>query len=327
MLNMEVWQEPQERDDWHSRWLAMQSAYGEYRRSSEVLESTRRTAEGPLLDDQLRLTLLEGQQRLAFERYVDARIAFLESRFDQLNRPPEGNWGPASGTPAVETAQEEARLLSRLSGRPILQTLSVLLLCTMAVCLMREHTSIRSLEAVNGDLRTELRRTSLEVQELKEKLDAASLPAHSTLPPSPLLRAKSEKGKLSAARKRAAKKPSNEGVATGSRGSSRHFQGQLTSAFSLKASREFHRVGPVSILVKSVDARKGTARVTVATWTTEWNVQQLHVNQPVWLNAVHHDHQIGLVAERMTGNRVEGHLLERAGGKHEFGAIRVDMTQ
>jgi hypothetical protein len=82
MLDSDDSQEPEIRNDEHNHWLAMQSAYAEYGRASEALEPTVDSSNG----ERSRLITLEGQQRVAFERYLEARMEFLEFRFDQSDR-------------------------------------------------------------------------------------------------------------------------------------------------------------------------------------------------------------------------------------------------
>src|SRR5690348_10137141 len=147
-------EEPEQGADWHVRWLAMQSAYAEYRRSSDALEAARE-ADNNLVDtDLLRLTVLERQQRVAFERYMDARIAFLESQFDELNKPS----GDPSDTPRDadgRAADSRPRAWPGVrSVRAVLEALAVLLLCTTALSLIREQTRIRRLEGERDVMRS-----------------------------------------------------------------------------------------------------------------------------------------------------------------------------
>jgi len=88
--------EQDRRDDGHDRWLAMQSAHAEYRQASEALECIRRSSGDLSLDERARLTMLEGQQRIAFECYLEARMEFLEFRFDESNRLGAGRVAPAT---------------------------------------------------------------------------------------------------------------------------------------------------------------------------------------------------------------------------------------
>src|SRR4030095_1509812 len=90
MLEVDDSQELERRDDEHDRWLAMQSAYTEYRRASEALECSPEFADDSPTSPGLRLSMLEGQQRVAFERYLEARMEFAESRFDRRGWPGMG---------------------------------------------------------------------------------------------------------------------------------------------------------------------------------------------------------------------------------------------
>src|SRR5438270_4302027 len=143
MSELEICEVPEQRDDWHARWLKMQSAYAEYRRSSEALASARQPDDEPVNEGCLRLNMLEADQRVAFERYMDARISFLESRFDEFNKP---DVGPPDEAPDAAPPEGGSQLKSwfvMANVRPVLQTLAVLLLCTTAFSLILEQARIR----------------------------------------------------------------------------------------------------------------------------------------------------------------------------------------
>ena len=88
--------EPTWRDVGHDRWLAMQSAYAEYRGSSEALECTRQSANESSTNERSLLTIAVDRQRVAFECYFEARMEFLEFRFDESNRLGAGRVAPAT---------------------------------------------------------------------------------------------------------------------------------------------------------------------------------------------------------------------------------------
>jgi len=307
----------------------MQAAYAEYRRSSAALECTRQTPDDPLVADQIRLTMLEGQQRLAFERYIDARIAFLESRFDEMNRPDDvGDALTGDRDAAVEEESTIKAWASIASGRPALQALAIVLLCTTAFSVTREQRRIRDLEAGQDQLRIVVLKTSAEVRQLREKLDRPN-------PPAPPLSQPTRRAPVKAAPLRpfpvtrpAGKKLATKRIATSQRGvrgpssapAARHPEGQLVCAFSLSTSRQFKRVGPLSVLVKSIDGRKGAASLSIVTETAQLDVEHLRLNQPLWLRVVHYDRPLALVAERISGNRIEGHLWEAESGKRDLRA-------
>ena len=337
MIEVELCQQSQNGDDWHSRWLAMQSAYAEYRRSSEVLECTRQSVDGSLSSDNVQLTLMEGQQRLAFERYMEARIAFLESRFDEMNRPDMSD-GVQSGRAAAEVDKPRGVIawLSAASSRPVLETLALTLLCTMTFSLMWAQKRVRNLEADGEELRAALGLTVREVQLLRGRLDAVETPA---APPSRHIQQIPQTPaplKPFAAQRRSAGKGQNEGTkqkrlsrqaAAASRAPVREMVRydtgyRSTSDFSISPTRKFRRVGPLSVLLRSVDSGKNTASLSITSETVEVGVPHLRIGQPVWINTSH-NHRVGLVADRIAKNRLDGHLLDAENAKPDLGASHI----
>ena len=79
-------QEASQRNGEHKRWLAMQSAHEEYQRSSEALEYLAPLSRDSTTDERLLRGILQDRQRAAFESYLDARMDFLEFRFDEGER-------------------------------------------------------------------------------------------------------------------------------------------------------------------------------------------------------------------------------------------------
>jgi hypothetical protein len=63
----------------------MQSAHAEYMRASEASENSRESTRDSADLRHRELTLLDGR-RDAFERYMEARMEFLERRFDESYR-------------------------------------------------------------------------------------------------------------------------------------------------------------------------------------------------------------------------------------------------
>jgi hypothetical protein len=158
--------EPERPDD-HDRWLAMQSAYAEYRRASEELECTRQSADDT--NERLKLPVLEGQQWLAFERYLESRMEFLEARFDESTRP-----GSVPVVPRASDMEDSGSVswLAFANWKPILPFVAVLLLCTMAFALVREQKHVRDLEASRDELQATLDQTRESLRLLGQKLDA-----------------------------------------------------------------------------------------------------------------------------------------------------------
>ena len=77
--------EPVRRDEAHERWLAMQSAYAEYLRASEAFENSREATCDSADLGRGDLMLLDSR-RDALERYLEARMEYLERRYDDSYR-------------------------------------------------------------------------------------------------------------------------------------------------------------------------------------------------------------------------------------------------
>jgi hypothetical protein len=123
MLEGEGSHEPEDQNEGRDRWLAMQTAYLEYRQASDTLDRTRRSTGELSTGERPQMIVAEGRQRVAFERYLEARIGFLEYRFEETRLPDPNFAGPEHPTPRYRLSA---------SGRPALEILAVLLLCTTA---------------------------------------------------------------------------------------------------------------------------------------------------------------------------------------------------
>jgi hypothetical protein len=335
MSELEICDVPEQRDDWHTRWLKMQSAYAEYRRSSEALASTRQPDDEQVNEGCLRLNMLEADQRVAFERYMDARISFLESRFDEFNKPDVCPPDKAMDPAAPEGGSRLKAWFSMANVRPVLQTLAVLLLCTTAFSLILEQARIRDLEQDREGLRQAILRTTQELQMLRQKVGVGPpvLGPGPQVEPTPFAAGVTPKEPQNPA----VRKPGNEANSTrphsphpatnakrtpAPEASSRMSRTRSTHPFSLSPSRNFKRVGPLSVWLKSVDAKRGTASLSISTGTLQVEVQRLRLEEPIWLNTGKADHPLGLVADRIRANRLDGHLVEPVSAKPELKATQ-----
>lgn len=165
------------RDEQHQRWLEMQSAYAEYRLVSEMLESTRQSADDT--GERLKLPVLEGQQWLAFERYFETRMEFLEARFDESN-PPDPSLAALPPTLDPEPAGVNS-WFALINYKSVLQVLAIVLLGTMVFALLREQKRIRDLEASHDELQATLSQTRDGLRLLGQKLDAWAAAQHPAL--------------------------------------------------------------------------------------------------------------------------------------------------
>jgi hypothetical protein len=126
----------------HQRWFAMKSAYAEYAQVSQALETECR--EPNLLED----------RRDAFERYLEARMAFLETQVDEYNRPPSRNG---------------------LIFPNLIWVLGALMLGFLAVTgftMVREARNARELEAAREEVRAALAENRERLNLLAQRMDA-----------------------------------------------------------------------------------------------------------------------------------------------------------
>jgi hypothetical protein len=157
---------PVRRDDEHHRWLAMQSAYLAYRRATEALENADEAIEDSATNELVRLGILERQQRMAFEKYLEARIDFVEFRCDELNR---GIMSRALAAGHADST-ESGSWFGTCKG--ILQVLAFVLLCITALSLARGQNHVRDLEAARDELQAALNDTRRELQLLERRFSA-----------------------------------------------------------------------------------------------------------------------------------------------------------
>lgn len=303
--------EPERRDEGHNRWLAMQSAYADYREASEALECTHHSDEDSSASERLRLILLQGQQRVAFERYLEARMAFLEFRFDESNRPGAGQGAPVAPAESAGTGSRFAFA----NCRPVLQILGVLLLCTTAFSLVREQRRVLDLEASRDELRATLNQTRDGLQLLGQKLDAfgpLQHPAIHQVEHTPHATARRQPAVRE--QKQVKRVPVSD---TRSQNSGERYN------FSLALSRQFKRVGPIELSLRSVDARRSCVSLSIASDPIKMDVPCLRLSQPVWINAGSRQQLLELVVDRIAVNRLEGHLIEPRGERRELRASRM----
>jgi hypothetical protein len=335
MLEIDDSHKPERRDDEHDRWLAMQSAYAEYRRASEALERTHQFADDSPTSERLRLSMLEGEQRVAFERYLEARMEFLEFRFDRSNWP-----GTGVASPPDKEASSAGSWLAFANCMPVLQILAVMVLCTTAFSLIREQNHLRDLEASRSDLGATLNQTRDGLQLYGQKLDTLAPPQHSAIPQvertPPVLARRGPAATLQAD----GRKPSAEGQwrrqpalrvqrkQVGAKrepvpGTQSQRRERTYYSFSLVPSRQFKRVGPIKVSLRSVDAQRKCVSLSILSDSMQIDVPRLQPNQAVWINVGYHKQPLELVVDRIPGNRLDGHLVEPRKTKVEPSVSRL----
>jgi hypothetical protein len=295
----------------------MQTAYEEYCIATKALESAFQADESSTIE-QLRFRMAADQQRIAFERYVDGRMAFLEYQFDKIH-------GPGACRISLTDQAQPLGMRARF-GTPLWKLLlgasAVALMCITAFSSFREHEHVRDLEASHDELRAMLSNTRDGLRTIRQKLDVAGLPENAAgQKPDGSLRVPTVdklQGPLGATPLVAAPKSSGGrqvGQLAARKGPNAQRQTQSVAprtpeSFSLTPSREFKRVGPIELSLRSIHNRKDVSMVIVSD-RIRMDVLGLSENSPVWIRG---DHQrLGLVIDHISRNRVVGHLLEPRG--------------
>jgi hypothetical protein len=277
---------PVPRNETHERWLAMQSAYAEYTRASEVFENSRELT-GDATSPGRSETLLDGR-RDAFERYLESRIEFLECRFDEGYR----RDAAMVSRPTRETG--ELGTVSLLAGPKWLIPVLAGILSVTVFAFVREHQHVRDLESAHDQLRASLSDTREQLQLVTKKLDvrestepsAVRQVEHIAEPPAP---APPVDGR----------KPSRSVVAR--------------SYFSLSRSSQPKHVGPFIVSIKSVDLRRNSVDVSIVSESGKVDVEHLKLNQPVLIKRTYRGQLLELEADRITAKGISGHLIELRG--------------
>lgn len=324
MLKIEASLEPEHRNEGHDHWLAMRSAYLEYRQASDALECTRGSAEELSSGERLQMTLLEGQQRVTFERYLEARIEFMEFHCDEIRRSATGFSDPDAVTPPRPIAK----------FRPLLEALAVVLLCTTAFSLALEQRHVRDLETSRDQLQVALKQTRNGLQLLGQKVDSIG-----DLQRSPIQHARNTPQTSPATFNRTLHKPGYVKDAKRQAFSSAPQKQALASSlpapstqrsaiprsysFSLTPSRRSTKLGPIEVSVRSVNPRQNTISLTLVSGSLKLDLPDLKPNEPVSFNRGPQQHRMELTIDRLDGKQLEGHLLDYTANNSEPKANRL----
>ena len=325
MLDGEGSHAPEDHNEGRDRWLAMQTAYLEYRQASDALDRTRRSTGELSTGERLQMIVAEGRQRVAFERYLEARIGFLEYRFEETGRPDPDFPDPEHPAP---------RSWLSAKGRPALEILAVLLLCTTAFSLVREQKQVRELDAANNQLQAALRQTRDGLELLGQKLDSPArvlpptvqqakttrvVPARRAPAPAPLRVAQSKPKP----NPRVSQKQPADWLNSAIASLRQSLAAPKSYSFSISSFRQFTRVGPVEIYLRSVNTRQNTVNLHIVSGSLRLDLPHLRPNQPALLNVGDRQQHYQFVVDRIAGDRIEGRLVGRWPDMPELRASRI----
>jgi hypothetical protein len=288
--------EPLPRDPTNKRWVAMQSAYAEYTRMSEALGHCSEPVDDLCPVAEADLLRLAAEQRVAFERYLETRMEFLEYRFDE------------DRSAVARSAGGETRLSLRSSVTNLPALAGIVALAILSVslfALVRSQHEVRTLKTEQALLSAALDKTRDDLQLLARKVVAvepATLPAihrpePGSFPPVPVLPATKPK------------------VATnpGWRRLSEKRTAHVYRQFSLVRSRQFRKIGPIEVSLISVDERQNSVTLSIVSGSGNLRFTHVRLNQPVWIPTSDRKKGLELIVDRIAKDGVDGRLIATQG--------------
>ena len=298
--------ERKQRNKGHDLGLKLQSAYVEYKHASEALESYDQSTDESPSREVLRLAMLEGQEHLAFERYVEAKMEFLEFRIETNNRA-----GPhlVIPTPAERTGM---RRWLAAGWRPALEAATVLLLCATALSGIRQQKRIGEMEGTRDKLWTALNQARDRLQILGQELELWKVSEHSAIRQIQDTPPEQKPGETRAALSGGRLQQNSEAMKGAATTAIQiHKVGARTYyTFSLTISRQFERIGPIEISLRSIDTQQNSVSIAIVSDALRMEERHLQLNKPVWLPSGYRQQPLELVVNRIVGNRIDGGLVE-----------------
>lgn len=309
----------------HEHWIAMQAAYKEYQRISDFLDgssqypppSDRQSASDLWIDEDRGLADLQRQQLSAFEHYVEARIAFLESEFEhgcrsssQRDAPPPSDSGVSLPRSSPGTWPVSC-IIACLFG--------VTLLSIAMIDLEREQKHRDYFEITRNELRLSLEQTGTQIQALGQKLDMAKATLWTASQGHE--RREGEIRQASGAPHMPQPQPDKRSLRTDGQSSadSRGTYGsQLPTSdisnqqvtFTLGPLRRVLRVGPLLVTLWTVDAKRKFLSLSITSDLGTLRMQHLALNEPVWITMRDQEKPIKFMIDRIGVGRAYGHFIE-----------------
>jgi hypothetical protein len=292
MLDANNLPEEHPRNPADERWAEMRSAYAEYMRTSEALGRFSEIADDscPVEDgDMLRLA---GEQRVAFERYLETRMRFLECRFDDVQ----------SARARIVGSPTRLSLRSSVTTLPALVRIVTLGILSISVlAFVRSQHEVRTLKMEQAGISATLDKTRGDLQLLARKLDDGRLTAPPAIhqpdpapnPPAPVLPVTKPKATTNKGWRRIPQQPTSH----------------MSRQFSLVRSRHFKQIGPIEVSLISVDERQGSVNLSIGSGSGSLHFSHVRPNQPLWIPTGDRRRRVELIIDHIAKDGVDGRLI------------------
>jgi hypothetical protein len=198
------------------------------------------------------------------------------------------------------------------SWRPALEAAAVLLLCFTALSGIRQQKRIGEMEGTREKLWTALNQARERLQILGQELESWEVSEHSAIrqiqdtPPEQKpreTRAALSGGPLQQ-KSEAMKGEASTAIQIHNAGARTYY------TFSLTISRQFERIGPIEVSLRSIDTRQNSVSVAIVSDALRMEERHLQLNKPVWLPSGRRRQPLELVVNRIVANRIDGGLVE-----------------
>ncbi len=255
----------------HELWVAMRTAHAQLVDATGVLDEliARAPAGGGSSDENRVMAMAAGQQRAAFQEYIEARLAFAEfllSKDSANGPPPPAPW------------------IVRTASRYAVAALTIALLCPAlfgVAYLLQARRQFRDLEAA---------RDTMNAIVSQGRSQAPAPKVEAVKPPSPEVRP-AQRAAPAATMKRKKTNASN------------------SYEFTLGPSSRWARVGPVQVLVPKVDLERNRFDLYVRHGDLQYEKRQVRLREAVWIDFGGTSSPVRVFADRIGKYEVHGSLI------------------
>jgi hypothetical protein len=292
----------------HELWLAMQAAHHQWMNATEALDDFIGGALGdvPSPDESFRIAKVAEAQRVAFEEYIEARLAFSEFMYERDS-------GTGTGPSAREDPKQwfDETAPGSLSGRTT-STLTVLALAVALLCpavfglayLAHERKHIRDLTAARDAMNSMLTQARSQTSTLGR--DAANSPQQVKAAPAPAVGGSWRSVKTPPPQQRKQTKSIAKQYPAPVR--PRQRTQRHNYEFTLTPSQRYSRIGPVKVSLHNLDRKHDYFDLSMMLGDFRLDRKHVRPSEPVWINLGGSSTPIRLVADRIRGNEVHGYL-------------------
>jgi hypothetical protein len=257
----------------HDLWLAMQATHAQWMEASRILDefTASVSCEVPSPGESLRLARASEQQRIAFQEYVEARLAFAEFLLSH---------GPGAAPQPAPTPQSSWRV-GPLSTLAVL-LLAIALLSPAAFCLA---------------YLLQVKKQAREVETAREAVNAMLVQVR-TLASTPV----STPATIPAPVVSKAKQPVSAKPAPPP--GTRNFY-----TFALAPSARYAPVGPFRVSLYNVDRAHRSFDLSLRLGDFTFERRRIRLNEPIWINLGGGYPSVRVVADRISATAVHGSIV------------------